>query len=126
MTAWEYYLTGDPTDPDDGGRTGMIRMPVGGPLALAESVLPSGDWMLSERLWKNHFEGADEPVHRIAAADAEAMMRRWVGTGRLAKYPPDESGIPPAQAERLRRAERQAAEAWSRVEIPPGAEDITF
>ena len=76
MTPWEYHLTGDPSDPGDGGRTGLIRAPAGGPVTLAEFVLPSGDWMLSDTLWKNVFEGADEPVHPIGADVAEAMLRR--------------------------------------------------
>ena len=121
---WEYYLTGDFTDSGDGGRTGLIRVPSGGPVAQAEFVLPSGDWMLSDTLWKNRYEGADKPVQPITADAAEALMRRWVGTGRLARYPGVESAIPPGHAARLADADRQASAAWSQVEMPPGADEI--
>ncbi|WP_375498896.1 hypothetical protein [uncultured Jatrophihabitans sp.] len=124
-TQWEYFLAGEPLDDDHRGQ-GLIRLPAGGPVSLAESVGPSGEWQLTDTLWKNRYEGRDEPVHPINVRDAEALLLRWVSTGRLARYPSAGSNIPPQQAERLTQADHEARAVWNRVQAPPGATEISF
>ena len=124
MTRWQYFLTGDTPDQADEGKAGLIRLPAGAPVALAELLLPSGEWQLTDRLWKQKYEGSWDETTEIDTERAEALLRRWVEIGRIANPPSDESSIAPELAARLAAVDEQAAAIWRSVPTPPGAEDI--
>jgi hypothetical protein len=124
MTKWQYYLSGDTPELADEGEAGLIRLPVGAPVALAEQLFPSGEWTSTDRLWKQKYQGSWDETVEIDEERAAALMRRWVEIGRIQKLPSDESSIPPDVAASLTEADNQAAARWRSVPTPPGAEDI--
>lgn len=124
MATWRYFLSGDTPDRADEGRAGLIRSPVGAGVANAETLLPSGDWRLSDVLYKQKYQGSDHEAVEIDEDRAQRLIRRWVEIGRIAKRPSDESSIPPELAARLDRVDEQAAAIWRAVPVPPGATEI--
>ena len=126
MTEWEYRLLGDHPDRADAGGVGLVRLPVGGPVSLAELVWPDGEWRVTDRLWRITYEGADGRVTPIDTERAEQLLLRWVSTGRIATLPSGESSLTAAERARLVEADRQAAAAWRQVSPPPGLDSITF
>jgi hypothetical protein len=124
MPQWQYYLSGHTPELADTGSCGLIRRPEGGPVSLAEFVTRDGDWLIDDTLWKNKYEGEDEPLTEISVERAEQLMGLWVAIGRLDALPSDESSIAPEDAARLIEAERRAAEIWRNVQPPPGAETL--
>jgi hypothetical protein len=123
---WQYYLSGESPEAADEGRCGLTRTPVGGPASLAEMVTPAGGWLPDDGLWKNLYQGDDDPYVPIESDRAEQLMARWVEIGRLAKVPSGESTFSAEEQARLIEADRRAAQLWRDVPIPPGAADITF
>jgi hypothetical protein len=124
LTKWQYYLSGDTPERADEGKSGLIRVPVGAPVSLAEQLGRSGDWNLTDRLWRQKYLGSWNETTEIEQERAEQLMRRWVEIGRIKKLPSDESTTPPEIIAELSGMDSRADAIWHDVPTPPGAEDI--
>jgi hypothetical protein len=126
MTEWQYFLTGGMPERADEGKGGLIRLPVGGPVSLAESLDPSGGWSADDRMWRVKYLGSDYEMSEISTERAHELMGRWVEIGRIAAPPSEQSSIPAERAAELIEADHRAAERWQGVTPPPGAGSITL
>lgn len=123
MIAWTYYLTGNVERADE-GKAGLVRVPAGGPVTLAEALYPSGEWSADDRMFRATYQGSDYEFTEITPERAEELMHRWLEIGRITSYPSGEPSIDPETAARLVEADRQAAARWRGVPAPPGAADL--
>jgi hypothetical protein len=124
MTRWQYYLSGDTPELADDGKAGLIRLPVGARVARAEMLLRSGDWVHSDILYKQKYQGSWDETVEIDEDRAAGLMRRWLDIGRIEKLPSDEPSIPSEVANELTGLDEQAEARWRGVPTPPGADDI--
>lgn len=124
MTTWQYFLAGDHPEQAEQGKAELIRLPVGAPVSLAESVRRAGEWAPTDTLWNEKYEGSWDKISEISEERAEAILRGWVEAGLIPKLPNPRSSIAPDEAARLIEADRIAAEVWDNVPTPPGATDI--
>ena len=124
MTEWQYYLSGETPERAGDGKAGLVRLPVGAGVALAEMLMPSGEWTHSDILYRQKYQGSWDETVEIDGERAHQVIRRWVEIGRIAKLPSDESSLPADVANALSEIDRQAEAVWRTVPVPPGAEDI--
>jgi hypothetical protein len=130
VSDWRYFIATDPGESPavaDQGEAGLLRLPAGGSVSLAEAVVKPGEWIPTDIMWRERYRGSGAwEFHEIPAGRAHDLLRRFVELGRLDRLPDDASAITPEQARALADRDRESAAQWSNVQKPPGADDIRF
>jgi hypothetical protein len=124
---WQYFLTGRQPELAQEGRGSLIRLHEGAPLLTAQMALASGEWALTDRMWREHYMGSDDRFTQVDAARARTVLESWVELRLFQTAPdleapgPDEASVRAAQ-----QADARGDAAWRDVSTPQGAQDLEF
>jgi hypothetical protein len=128
VTQWHYFIAADPGDPPelaDQGEAGILRLPAGASVGLAEAVVPPGEWAPTDIMWRERYRGSGDWEFREVSADrAHSLLRRFVELGRLERLPDEASALTPEQARALADRDRESEAQWRQVPRPPGVDNI--